>query len=351
MRFAAFWLLLALPLIPLGGYLRWRYRRPATITFPSARLLAGVGRSWRQRLLPLPWLLRLLAIALVLLGLARPQAGMEKISEVSKGIAIEMVVDRSGSMAAEMEFGGRQLSRLEVVKRVFAEFVNGNKDELGGRASDLIGLITFARHADTVCPLTLAHGALDRFLDKIAVIEQESPDNRTAIGDAVALAAARLKTAEESLPRRPGQTREYEIKSKAIILLTDGENNAGSHLPEEAAALAKKWGIKIYAIGVGGDETVRIQTMLGPRLVRTGAGVDRKTLAALAESTGGIARVAEDGAALRAIYKEIDQLERSEMESVHYVDYREYFSPFILLALLLLSGEIVLRTTLLRKIP
>jgi len=234
-----------------------------------------------------------MALTLIIIALARPQAGIEKIEETSRGVAIEMVVDRSGSMGAEMEFDGRAMTRLEVVKQVFAEFVTGNTRDLHGRPSDLIGMITFARYADTVCPLTLAHGALSGFLDTIHLVPQESPENRTAVGDAVALAAARLKTAEETLARQTkGDVKAYQIKSKIVILLTDGQNNIGRHTPEEAAALAKQWGIKIYTIGVGGDDVVKVQTLFGPRMVRTGEGVDQKTLAGLAESTGGVFRMA-----------------------------------------------------------
>jgi len=351
MRFASPWALIALLLLPLLVLVWQRRRRGSALAFSDLSLLPA-SHSLRSRMLHLPFALRMLALALVILALARPQAGLEKVQETSQGVAIEMVVDRSGSMGSEMEFDGRAMTRLDVVKRVFAEFINGNHRDLSGRPSDLIGMITFARYADTVCPLTLAHGALSGFLDTIHLVPQESPENRTAIGDAIALAAARLQTAEETLARQTGTgAKAYTIKSKVIILLTDGQNNTGEHSPDDAAALAKKWGIKVYAVGVGGDDVVKIQTMLGTRMVRTGEGADRDTLAKLAESTGGVFRMAEDAEALRAFYKELDQMEKSEVESIHYIDYKEYFAYFVLIAFCLLVLEIVLGCTVLRRLP
>jgi len=351
MRFASPWALLALALLPLLIWLRQRRSSQAALPFSDLSLLPS-GLSWRSQAQGLPFALRLLALALVILGLARPQAGTEKVQETSQGVAIEMVVDRSGSMGAKMAFDGRTMTRLDVVKRVFTEFVTGNGADLPGRPSDLIGMITFARYADTVCPLTLAHGALASFLDTIHLVPQDHPENRTAIGDAVALAAARLQTAEETMARQTGgQASAYTIKSKVIILLTDGQNNTGRHSPDEAAALAKQWGIKVYTVGVGGDDVVKVQTLLGTRMVRTGEGVDRDTLAKLAESTGGVFRLADDAKALRAVYQEIDQLEKSEIESLRYVDYQEYFSYLVLAALGLLALEVVLSCTVLRRLP
>jgi Ca-activated chloride channel family protein len=255
-------------------------------------------------------------------------------------------------MGAEMEFEGERRTRLEVVKRVFEEFVMGKKGDLPGRSSDLIGMISFARYADTVSPLTLAHGALSQFLETVQLVKRRSEDG-TAIGDAIALAAARLRTADETMSRQLTEgDKSSEIKSKIMILLTDGQNNTGMRSPSEAAALAKKWGIKIYTIGIGGEEgLIRQQGLFGSFLVRTGEGVDRKTLRSVAESTGGIFRMAEDAASLRVIYREIDRLERSEIESVRYVDYRELFQLFLFLSLGLLATEIVLSCTLFRRIP
>ncbi len=352
MRFASPWAFLALAMVPLVLlYLSKRGKR-GSVHFSSLRNARGAGGSLRRNLASLPLLLRILAVLLLIVALARPQMGREKVKDVTRGIAIEMVLDRSGSMGAEMEYGGGRLNRLEVVKRVFEEFVTGNGAELSGRPNDLIGMIAFARYADTMAPLTLGHGALIRFLDSVDLVKRRNEDG-TAIGDALALAAARLRTAEEDIAKfSGGEEKEYDIKSKVIILLTDGQNNYGRRTPLGAAELAAEWGIKIYTIGVGNREGVRtVKTLLGSFKVPSGGGVDTGTLEAIAERTGGIARVAEDEESLRAIYAEIDELERSEIESVRYVDYRELFVPFTIAAMFALLLEVLLAATVLRRIP
>jgi Ca-activated chloride channel family protein len=325
------------------------------VLFSSTDHAAAAGISLRNRLVHLPFILRIMTLILLIIGLAHPLEGMEKVYDISKGVAIEVVIDRSSSMKAEMIFAGEQLNRLEVAKRVFLEFVQGNRDDLKGRPNDLIGLITFGRYADTACPLTLAHGALTSFVEPVQLVNRK-PEDGTAIGDALALAAARLQKAEETMQRQAlvSSTHEpsYEIKSKIIILLTDGEQNAGRRTPQESAELAKKWGIKIYAIGIGGQESlIRVPTLFGTKVIQRGSGVDKQTLSALANTTGGIFRMAEDGESLRTIYGEIDELEKSEIESIRYVDYKERFTPFAILALTLLALEILLRTTFFRRIP
>ena len=352
MRFEAPWVFLILLLIPLILVFNYRTKGGGSLRFSTTAHVRHLNRSLKQRLMGLPYLIRILALIFLITALARPQEGKERVRDVGKGIAIEMVVDRSSSMGAEMKIDDERLSRLDVVKRVFEEFVTGRGGELSGRPNDLIGMISFARYADTVCPLTLAHGALSQFLENVQLVKRRSEDG-TAIGDAIALAAARLKTAEESLARQTEDTEKaFEIKSKIIFLLTDGQNNAGKRTPNEAAALAKKWGIKIYTFGVGGGEgLLRQKRMLGSFLVGTGDTVDRATLESIAKTSGGLFRMAEDAESLRAIYKEIDQMERSEIESVRYMDYRELFLPFLFLAMMLVVAEVVLRCTLFRKIP
>jgi Ca-activated chloride channel family protein len=297
-------------------------------------------------------------------AIARPQEGKEMVRDVSKGIAIEMVVDRSGSMGAEMDFNGEKLTRLDVCKRVFNEFVTGKRQKkestlsktfdkgLGGRPNDLIGMITFARYADTICPLTLAHDTLGRFLENVKLVQRRNEDG-TAIGDGLALAEARLKTAEETLIQQSqDKSKSYKIKSKVIILLTDGRVNCGKHTPEQAAELAAQWGIKIYTIGIGGGNSFNtIQTPFGSYQMPVGEDIDQDTLKMLAEKTGGIFRVAQDADSLRAIYKEIGQLEKSEVESVRYSNYRELFLPFALMALGFVLIEVILTSTILRRIP
>jgi len=352
MRFESPWALLLLLVIPALVYARRRYSGKAAVYFSSTAHAAVSGKSARQRLLVLPPGLRIAVLTLFVLALARPQQGQERVRDVTKGVAIEMVVDRSGSMSAEMTFGRERLNRLEVVKRVFNEFVSGNGKDLPGRPDDLIGLVSFARYPDTACPLTLGHGALLRFVENVQLVTRESEDG-TAIGDALALAAARLKTAEETVALQRAQSKDaYEIKSKVIILLTDGMNNYGKRMPDEAAALAAEWGIKIYTIGVGSDEpTATIRTPLGDYVVPARATLDERMLKRLADRTGGIYRRADDAASLRAVYEEIDRLEKTEIESVRYTDYREWFTPFALTGLVLLMTEVMLSCTIFRRLP
>jgi Ca-activated chloride channel family protein len=353
MRFDAPWALLILLAIPLLIALRRRARGRGSMRFSSTAPAAAAGASLRRRLLWVPFGLRAAVLALLAVALARPQEGQEQARDVSRGIAIEMVLDRSGSMGAEMEYAGERLNRLETAKRVFEEFVLGNKKGLVGRPNDLVGMVAFAGFADTVCPLTLSHGALSRFLESVRLADPRAGEDGTAIGDALALAAARLKTAEETLARQAGaEEKPYTIRSKIIILLTDGQNNRGRRAPLEAAALAKEWGIKVYAIGVGGGESVTtLRTPFGDYKVPAGPGVDEAALKAIAEATGGLSRRADDATSLRAVYQEIDRLERSEMESVRYLDYRERFAPFAGAGLALLAIETALACGLFRRIP
>jgi Ca-activated chloride channel family protein len=344
----AFLILLAVPVVMYAG----RRRRPRGVRFSSTDHAGRSGRSLRQRLRFVPLALRVLVLLLLAVALARPQQGKEQVRDVSKGIAIEMVVDRSGSMGAEMDFGGERLTRLDVVKRVFEEFVQGNRRGLPGRPNDLIGMVAFARYADTICPLTLAHGALGRFLESVRLVQRENEDG-TAIGDAIALAAARLQTAEQTLAdqaRDPDRT--YEIKGKAIILLTDGQNNRGKRSPQQAAELAAEWGIKVHTIGVGGGQGVTtIRTPFGDYKVPTGPGVDTRALEGIAAATGGTFHTAEDAESLRQVYEEIDRLEKSEFEAVRYVDYRELFAPFAFAALMVLFAEVAASCTVFRRLP
>lgn len=346
MRFASPWIFLLLLLIP-AAFLWVRRTRPPGWVFPSLDVVSVSGTSLRQNLLPLIPLLRVLALAMIVIALARPQFGVERVREISQGIAIEMVVDRSSSMAEEMYYQGRTVTRLDVVKRVFQDFVDGGGN-LPGRPTDLVGMITFARFPDTICPLTLSHDALDALIERVTLV-QRRPEDGTAIGDAVALAAARLYKAEESLAEKTGGPTPYQIKSKIIILLTDGQNNAGQRTVEQAAELCAEWGVKVYAIGVG--NTRRVQTLFGSYQQPNRPGAEDQALRALAERTGGIYRIATNTESLVQIYQEIDALEKSEIQSLRYLDYRELFPPFALAGLLLIALELLLSSTILRRVP
>lgn len=353
MHFESPWSFLLLLLLPVLLWLSLRRSKSATIRFSSTDIVRKSGRSLRQQLTFIPLMLRVLALVCLIVALARPQTGMEEVRDVSKGIAIEMVVDRSGSMGAEMEYKGKHANRLGVVKDVFKEFVLGNGKDLQGRPSDMIGMIAFARYADTVCPLTLAHGALPPFLDSVKLVKRRAEDG-TAIGDALVLAAARLETVDETLKqqRKTNKDGAYKIKSKVIILLSDGENNFGKRSPRQAAKLIQKWGIKVYSIAIGGGEAVTsIRTPFGVYKVPMGAKVDTETLQKVAEKTGGFFRKASDANTLREIYQEIDALEKSEIEAVRFVDYKEAFPFFALAGLFLIGIEIMLNCTAFRKTP
>lgn len=357
------WALLLLLALPLLGYRMLRKKRSAAVKFPSLIDMRACPVSWRLRLRPVLVVARLLCLALLILALARPRKGTV-LSEIStEGVALEVVVDRSGSMAAEMDYEGQKLDRLEVVKRVFADFVEGDKKGLGGRTGDLIGLITFARYADTVCPLVLSHNILTEFLRKTEIVNIRSEDG-TAIGDAIALAAARLKKAEEELQRRNaqlgfGETESpegnrggFEIKSKAIVLLTDGRNNVGDYAPLEAAELAAKWGIKIYTIGIGSAQSfATVQTMLGTFRMPTQDDLDENLLKAIAEKTGGFYSRATDAESLRDVVRRIDALEKTKVKSLQYTQYAERFGRWTLPALVLLMLEMLAGCTIFRKIP
>jgi Ca-activated chloride channel family protein len=336
----AFWLLLILPLLAVQR-LRSRQRR-AGLPFSDLSEAGRAGRSLRQHLIPLPFVLRLLALALLITGLARPQQGMEKIEQISHGIAIEIVVDRSSSMAETFTYQGRTMNRLEAVKLAFHDFVMGNGRELAGRPNDLVGMVAFARFAETVCPLTLAHGAVAGFVNQLRLVgRDERHEDGTAIGDGLALAAARLKAAAAESKGKNG----YDIKSKIIILLTDGVHNSGQHSPMQAAALATEWGIRIYAIGIG---EAKKPSFFG---LAQGPDVDVRTLTALAEETGGRFWLAADGTALTEIYETIDRLEKSEIESIRYMDYKEHFRIFVLAGLALLTLALALEWTILAVLP
>jgi len=241
MLHSPWWLLLLL----LSPILCWRFfskRRSAAISFSNTAFAAEMTPTLRQRLLWLPKVLFLLALLFLAVSLARPREGRQQTVTQSEGIAIEMVVDRSGSMQAlDFKIDGEHVDRLTAVKNVASKFVKGD-ESLDGRFSDLVGLITFAGYADGVTPPTLDHGFLTASLNQTEIVSARSEDG-TAIGDAIALGVEKLNGLDEN--------RNDKVKSKIIILLTDGENTAGELEPVAAAELAQTLGIKIYTIGVG----------------------------------------------------------------------------------------------------
>jgi Ca-activated chloride channel family protein len=341
-RFESPWMFLLL--VPLAALVVWRRADQVRLRFSSTVAAARLRGSLRSRLARLPLLLRALALVALVAALARPQFGSEQIRDISRGIAIGMVVDRSSSMGERMRFGGSTVTRLDAVKRVFRDFVDPAEGEMGGRPNDLVGMTTFAQYADSVCPLTLSHDTLIQLLDTVRLVEDRREDG-TAIGDAVALAAARLRRAEQATPER----RSYEIKSKIVILLTDGENNAGDRSVRDAAELCRQWDIKVYAIGVGDERG--LQTRFGRLSAPLRRGFDDRALREIADLTGGKYWLAADAGTLRSVHEEINELEKSEFEAERFVDYKEAFAPWALAALAMLSLESLLRLTVLRTVP
>jgi Ca-activated chloride channel family protein len=354
--FGSPWLLLLLLLLPLIGWRLLRRDGQSVVTLSALPMAADLPRTVRQRLVWLPSALTWLALTLLIVAVARPRHGREQTIASEDGIAIELVVDRSSSMQAlDFNIDGRPVDRLTAVKNVAAEFVEGT-GTLPGRGSDLIGLITFAGYADNQTPLTLDHRFLVQQLFEAQIVNRRQEDG-TAIGDALALAVEKLA----SLDRR----QENEIPSKVIILLTDGENTAGEIEPLEAADLAKTLGFRVYTIGVGTQGMAPVPAVnpfTGRQMTQmVRVNIDERTLRQIAARTGGRYFRATDTESLENIYAEIDALEKVEVESRSFVDYREWavqplqtrwgtLPPLLLCVLGLLSLRVLLQSTWLRRL-
>ncbi len=346
------WLLLLVP-VALISFYALRSRRRTAVLYSSTQLLKALPTTLALRFKRSLFWLRMLGLGLIVVALARPQKGLEEFRIRSEGIAIQMCIDRSGSMQAlDFEVDNRQVNRLEAVKKVFRDFVSG-QGKLGGRPDDLIGLISFGGFAESLCPLTLDHGVLLQILNTVEIpnpikdsqgriinerLLQE--EMATAIGDAVALAVGRLKDAK--------------AKSKVVIVLSDGENTAGVVDPQAAAEAAKSFGVKIYAIGVGSTGTAPFpavdafgRTVLVPQRVQ----LDEQSLKSLAETTGGQYFNAKDTASLEGVYASIDRLEKTLTDGLLYTDYREFYHWFLLPGLGIVLLEIALSSTRFRSFP
>jgi Ca-activated chloride channel family protein len=333
-------------LLPVLKMVVDHFRRPEqeAVGFSSLDSFIKVPKTLRQRFMPILFWMQVLALVFLVLALARPQRPDVAQGPPREGIAIELVVDISSSMDISMPFQDTTMSRMEITKKVVEQFARE-------RPNDLLGLITFARYADTICPLTLSHDALLYFIRELA-IESRPNEDGTAFGDAVALAAARLKTAEERYDPEAGQRPGYTIQSKVIILLTDGNNNCGRHLPMEGAALAVHWGIRLHTIAITDPPEMKtVQTPEGPVEIEADPPVQERILRKMAETTGGIYRRATDEAGLRDIYEEINAMETSEVQSARYRTYKDVFQPFAATALFLLASHALLTSTWLRRIP
>jgi Ca-activated chloride channel family protein len=308
-------------------HVRRRRFKSATVRYSDVRIVTRIGRSWRQKYRVALMLLRVAAMALFVVAFARPRYGTETRESTSEGIDIMMCLDVSTSMQAE-DF--KPNNRLYVAKEEIKKFISK-------RLNDRIGLVVFARNSYTQCPLTTDYGILLRFIDQVGF---GTVEDGTAIGMAIANAVNRL--------------RESPVKSKIIILATDGDNNAGEIDPLTAANIAATFDIKIYAIGVGKTGNVMFpidDPIFGKRYVYQPSRIDETTLRQIADRTKGKFYRAQSGRELEDIYGTIDKLEKTEIKTTAHVQYRELFPQFAIAGLLLLALEIVLANTWFKKLP
>lgn len=356
------WLLTLLLLIPFIAWRMFAKRYQPAATVSTTAVATSLKKTWRIRLIWLPDALRLLALALLIIAIARPQIGNAHTESYTEGIAIQMLVDRSGSMRAmDFKLDGQPVDRLTAIKDVATKFIEGDESQLEGRNHDLVGIVSFARYADQNSPMTLDHDYLKKQLDELTIGDPNHEGSATAIGDAIGLAAERM----DALTRKAGDETGEKVEGKIMILLTDGENNAGELDPEQAAKVAKALGIRIYTIGVGtnGRAPVPYTDPFGRQRVDwQQVRIDEATLQKVALATGGQYFRATDTESLKNIYEEIDKLEKTKVQQQHFVDYRELaikpfyagslqIPPILLMALVIFFVECVLRQTLLKRVP
>jgi Ca-activated chloride channel family protein len=337
MEFRDPWLLAFALLAPIVYLLA--ARMPSVVTVSTLSHFDGAPRSLRSRLATLPALLLAAATVLLAVALAGPRTGDTSTHVHKEGIAIVMAVDRSGSMnARDFVAGDASVSRLDAVKQVFHDFVEGGESGKG-RPDDLVGLVVFGTYADGVCPLTLDHTNLLAILDDVK-IAAEATEASTALGEGLGLAVERL--------------REHPAKSKVVILLTDGVSNAGEIDPMQAARLANDNGIKVYTIAAGTRGMAPIPVP-GPDgreyLRRVYVDMDEDTMRKIADATGGRYFHARNKDGLVEVYREIDKLERTEITEVRYLQYREHFGPLVEAGLGLIALAALAAATFLRRLP
>ena len=331
MRFVSPWFFLLFALLPLLWRDRLRSDRRTALSYPTFSILkavspAGAGR--RRIVLPL---LRTLTLSLVIVALARPQAGSTQVKVHREGVDVILAVDVSGSMLAEdFTLADERASRLDVVKSVVDEFVTA-------RPQDRIGLVLFGARAYTQCPLTLDHGWLRQNLERahVGMIE-----DGTAVGSGIATSVNRLRAST--------------AKSKFVVLLTDGQQNAGSIAPQTAAEAAVALGIKVYTVGAGtrGMAPFPATDLFGNKVYRPmPVDIDEDALKKVAEITKARYFRATDTESLREIYGEIDRAEKTPFEAPQFTEYREVYPWLLWPALMLLALELILAETRLRKLP
>jgi len=332
MTFAHPYCLLLLLLLPLLAWLKGKVGFQSAFLYSSVQLVRGITGITRSHAGSILLKLRWLALALFIIALARPQIGEGETKITASGIDIVVAIDLSGSMSSEdFELKGQRVNRLIIAKDVLEKFV-------AKRPNDRIGLIAFARDAYIAAPLTLDH---DFLLQNLERLEIATPDkDGTAIGSALSTALNRL--------------RELKSKSKIVILMTDGQNNAGKVPPLTAAEAAETLKVKAYTIGVGtrGMAPIPYVDPFGrKRYAQQPVDIDEDTLKEIAKRTGGKYFRADKTETLQAIYDEIDRLEKTEIEVKKYQRYREMFAFAVLPGLVLLLLEVILNHTVWRKLP
>ena len=313
------WLLVLLLVVPALVYLRYARKRRPTLRFSDGAALAGLPRSWGIRLQPLLPVLYGLALVLLIIALARPQAGLGESRVRTDGVDILLLVDVSPSMAAEdFSTSSKTMNRLAAAKLVIEKFVEK-------RSADRIGMVAFAALPFPISPLTLDHGWL---IEQMKRLEHGELGDGTGIGTALASAINRL--------------RDSKARSKIIILLTDGMSNVGELTPENAALAAKALGIKVYTVAAGVDGIVQIPVRSpfgGVHHVRQRSEIDETSLRRISDISGGLFFRAGDLQGLEQVYGQIDQLEKTEIEVEQFTRYEERFAWFVLAALFALGLE------------
>ncbi len=327
------WYLLLLLLLPLAAWLRGRRGEPAALIYSSIALVQRLATPNPARAGSVLSALRWLALAFFIIALARPQNELGESRREPSGIDIVLSVDLSDSMLAD----DLDPNRLEVAKQVLQEFI-------ANRPNDRIGLVVFSGKAYIASPLTLDHPFLSANIKRLTVDTfYQSDEEGTAIGSGVMAAINRLVDLKKS-------------KSKIVVLMTDGQNNAGKIPPLQAAEVAHTLGIKVYTIGVGKKGTSRLPRPNpfvpgGFVYVPLNVEIDEETLQKIAARTGGKFYRAENADTLRSVYAEINQLETTERDPKRFRIYRDFFAEVILTGLLVLLLELALTHTLLRRIP
>ena len=321
---AFFWLFVLLPVMT-WWYIAQQPARQSGIIISSVSKIKGI-RSWKNTFRHVPFILRVLCVACIIVALARPQSRNDEEMVSGEGIDIVLCIDVSGSMLAQ-DFTP---NRMEAAKEVAGNFI-------ASRPTDRIGVVIFSGESFTLCPLTTDQSVLQA---QVSNIQSGLLEDGTAIGSGLATSVDRLRASQS--------------KSKVTILLTDGENNGGQIPPVTAKELAKATGVRVYTIGVGteGYAQVPMQTAGGVVVMqREKVNIDEKLLTQIALETGGKYFRAKDNESLKNIYSEIDKLEKTKIEVTALKRYSEKFFPFAIAAVILMLLEILLRFTIFRKFP